>query len=129
LKKKSRKDVAKEAAISYFGLSSAMKSFPKGTKVDIIEGTGKTKLKGNTLKLDQALEKIWNDNVGNLSRTARLASQDVAHYANKIGLKVTDKNLEKWMNEITDAHQNIFLVIVKGSSGKKLLMVNTDVTM
>ena len=126
--RKSRKDIAEEAAIAYYGLSSATKSFPKGVKVDVLEGGSQTEMRGNAAKVGQEVDKLWNEYVGGLSRTARISSQDILYIAKKLGLTPSDKIVEEWMVDIANAHPNVCLVTVTHGKNRKLLLVNTDVT-
>jgi hypothetical protein len=126
--RRSRKDIAVRAAIAYYGFSSATKSFPKGVKVDVLEGKGKEELRGNAAKVATEVDKIWNENVGTLSRTARISNIDIKFYAKKLGLKATDKKVEEWMKAIADAIANVYLVTINHGKTKKMLLVNTNVT-
>jgi hypothetical protein len=126
--RRSRKDIAIRAAIAYYGFSSAAKTFPKGVKVDVLAGKGTGELRGNAAKVATEIEKVWNENIGTSSRTARISNQDMKFYAKRLGLKVTDKNIEEWMKGIAESTPNVYLVYVTHGKLKKLLLVNTDVS-
>lgn len=126
--RKSRKDVAIQAAIAYYGLSSATRSFPKGVDVNVYDGKGGGELRGNVAKVAAEIDKVWNENIGGLSRTARLSLEDVAFYARRLGLKANEKSVEEWMKAIAESHPNVIMVMVKHNNIRKVLLVNTDVT-
>ncbi len=130
-------DIAKDAAVAYFGLSSSENSFPKGTevtyhkKVDIEPDTS-----GFFTDLKERIDKIWTENIGNMSRVARMSDVDFTHYVNQLrtdrGAKPlnTDSNLiEMWMKMMTSADRKLILVEIKSSEGRKLLLVNTGIRM
>lgn len=112
----------------FYGLSSATKSFPKGVKVEVFKGSGSGDLRGKAAKVAAEVDKVWNENVGSLSRTARLASDDVKFLAKRLGVKADDKTIEEWMKAIAESNSNVYLVMVTHNKKVKLLLVNTDVT-
>jgi hypothetical protein len=126
--RKSRKDIAIEAAIAYYGFSSAAKSFPKGVQVEVLEGGSPGEMRGNAAKVGQEVDKHWNESVGGLSRTSRISGEDMKYIAKKIGLTPNDKLVEEWMVEITNTHPQVCLVKLTYNKARKLLLVNTDVT-
>jgi hypothetical protein len=126
--RKSRKDIAIEAAVSYYGLSSATKSFPKGVQVDVLEGRSQGEMRGNAAKIGIEVDKHWNESVGSLSRTSRISNEDMKYIAKKIGLSPNDKTVEEWMVEITNTHPQVCLVTITYNKSRKMLLVNTDVT-
>jgi len=126
--RRSRKDIARRAAIAYYGFSSVTKTFPKGVKVDVFRGSSSGELRGNAAKVATEIEKVWNENIGTFSRTARISNQDMKFYARRLGLTVTDKNVEEWMKGIADSTPNVYLVYITHGKLKKLLLVNTDVS-
>jgi hypothetical protein len=126
--RKSRKDIAIEAAVSYYGLSSANKSFPKGVQVDVLEGGKQGEMRGNAAKVGLEVDKHWNESVGSLSRTSRISNEDMKYIVKKIGLTPNDKTVEEWMVEITNTHPQVCLVTITYNKSRKMLLVNTDVT-
>jgi hypothetical protein len=126
--RKSRKDIATDAAIGYYGFSSATKSFPKGVQVEVLEGGSPGEMRGNAAKIGQEVDKHWNESVGSLSHTARISSEDMKYIAKKVGLSPNDKLVEEWMVEITNTHPQVCLVTITYNKSRKLLLVNTDVT-
>ena len=105
-----------------------MKSFPKGVKVEVLEGGSPGEMRGNAAKVCQEVDKHWNEAIGGLSRTSRISSEDMKFIAKKVGLTPNDKVVEEWMVDITNAHPNVCLVTVTHGKNRKLLLVNTDVT-
>lgn len=126
---KSKNDIAKSAAIAYYGFSSRTDGFPKGTEINVYEGDNRNDVDPSTKRLNEALVSIWNDNVGTLSRTARLSETDIAFHAQSIGLALAKGKVEKWMKGIADLNNHILLVEIVNRDRKKLLLVNTEVTM
>ena len=126
--RKSRRDIAIEAAVAYYGLSSATKSFPKGVQVEVLEGGTRGEMRGNAAKVGIEVDKSWNESVGSLSRTSRISSEDLKYIAKKIGITPNDKTVEEWMVEITNTHPQVCLVTVNQGKNRKLLLVNTDVS-
>jgi len=133
----SKKDVAEKAAVAYFGLSSSMDRFPKGTKVNVYESFGSNpKTTGFLGELAKKIESVWHENIGTYSRTARLSTHDFLYYINKLReergaspLTLKSALIETWMKNITDLYDEVVLVEVGNGEKRKLLLVNTKITL
>ncbi|MEW6070731.1 MAG: hypothetical protein AB1485_08955, partial [Candidatus Thermoplasmatota archaeon] len=103
-----KKEIAKKAAIAYFGLSSSTKSFPEGVQINIYESCGTNPNRvGFLAELADYIEKIWEENIGTLSRTARLSQHDFLWYVNKLRtergaspLTLRSSLIEQWMKSL-----------------------------
>lgn len=122
--------IAREAAIAYYGLSSAEDGFPKGTQIKIFDEFG---MDSQTLEyvkrnIAKKVEAAWNDCIGTLSRTARMSSLD---FASMLGMKnrIDWKKVENWMKCITDLYEDVLFVEVAKDGDRKLLLVNTKISM
>ncbi len=132
-----KKDIAEKAAVAYFGFSSGMEKFPKGTKTSIYESFGSTpKTTGFLGELAKKIESVWHENIGNYSRTARLSAHDFLYYVNQLReergaslLTLKSALIETWMKNITDLYDNVVLVEIVNSNKRKLLLVNTKVSL
>ncbi|MDI6856506.1 MAG: hypothetical protein QMD21_06995 [Candidatus Thermoplasmatota archaeon] len=132
-----RKEIAKKAAIAYFGLSSSTKSFPEGVQLNIYESCGtNAKREGFLAELANYIEKIWEENIGSLSRTARLSEADFLYYVNKLrtergasSLTLRSLLIERWMKNLVDLYEELVLAEVVKNSERKLLLVNTKMSL
>lgn len=132
-----KKVIAKKTAIAYFGLSSSTKNFPEGVQVNIYESFGTApRAEGFLKELSKKIEEAWQENIGTLSRTARLSQHDFLYYVNKLreergAAKLTLRSslIERWMKDLVDLYDELVLVEVISNSKRKLLLVNTKITM
>lgn len=135
--KNSKNEVAEKTAISYFGLSSAMDKFPKGTKINVYESfDSKPETTGFLGELAKKIESVWHENIGSYSRTARLSTHDFLYYINNLReergaspLTLKSALIETWMKNITDLYDDVVLVEVDSGEKRKLLLVNTKITL
>jgi hypothetical protein len=129
-------DIAKRAAAAYYGLSSDNKRIPKGWDIEYLRQHSLIPKESEFLvRLDRLINAKWSDNIGNVSRTARMSDLDFLVYANELleeaGLPIVrpgDERVIQWMAYV--ASKDDALVLVRVSRGKdvKLLLVNTSIT-
>ena len=129
-------DIAKRAAAAYFGLSSDNKRIPKGWSIEYLRQHSLIPKKSEFLvMLNTLIGHKWSDNIGNVSRTARMSDLDFLVYANELleeaSLPIVqpgDERVIQWMAYV--ASRDDALVLVRVSRGKdvKLLLVNTAIT-
>lgn len=132
-----KKEIAEKTALAYFGFSSGMEKFPKGTKVDVHENfDSNPKTTGFLGELAKKIESVWHENIGNYSRTSRLSGHDFLYYVNHLReergaslLTLKSALIETWMKNITDLYPEVALVEVMNGSKRKLLLVNTKITL
>jgi hypothetical protein len=135
--KNSKEEVAEKTAIAYFGLSSAIDKFPKGTKINVYESfDSNPKTTGFLGELAKKIEFVWHENIGTYSRTARLSTHDFLYYINRLReergaspLTLKSALIETWMKNITDLYPEVVLVEVVNGNKRKLLLVNTKITL
>jgi hypothetical protein len=131
------KEIAKKTTIAYFGLSSSTKSFPEGIEINIYESCGtNAKREGFIAELASYIEKIWEENIGTLSRTARLSQHDFLYYVNRLRtergaspLTLRSSLIEQWMKSLVDLYEELVLVEILKNSEHKLLLVNTKMSL
>ncbi len=132
----SKADVAKKAALSYFGLSQARDGFPRGTKLEIFET-----FEGNVAPdefvgaLEALLKTKWTDNIGSMSRVSRISAHDLCAYANALKQKMgsapltpESPELEAIMRKLVGMNGALAMVKITHTKGVKLLLVNSEVT-
>lgn len=119
---------ALKAAAAYYGFSTNERSLP-----DAVEASVSTVPDGGTSEVpDDVRETIveaWSENVGAVSRTARLAHTDVAHYVKEARGRSTPPDLDEvrpWMEGMIG--DGVCLVEIERSGETKLLLVNTDIS-
>lgn len=125
------KSTAMSAVVSYLGLSSSTRDFPKGVQIDFIEDEEKPADDDDFFKdLRERLVGMWNDNVGTLSKTPRISNIDLTHYINQMrmerGAKALDSDsplIERWMKMIQTVDKKVVLVKVSSSDGDRLVLV------
>ncbi|MBU2564847.1 MAG: hypothetical protein KJ655_01135 [Candidatus Thermoplasmatota archaeon] len=135
--KNNKKEVAEKTAIAYFGLSSAIDKFPKDTKINIHESfDSDPKTTGFLGELAKKIESVWHENIGTYSRTARLSTHDFLYYINNLReergaspLTLKSALIETWMKNITDLYDDVVLVEIVNGNKRKLLLVNTKITL
>lgn len=133
----SKKEIAKKAAVAYYGFSSATDSFPKDTKINIYENFGTApKSEGFIGELAKKIEEAWQENIGTMSRTARISQYDFLYYVNQLreergaaSLTLRSSLIEQWMKNLVDLYPDVLLVEVVNNDRRKLLLVNTKITM
>jgi hypothetical protein len=129
-------DIAKRAAAAYYGLSSDNKRIPKGWDIEYLRQHSLIPKETEFLvRLNSHISAKWSDNIGNVSRTARMSDLDFLVYANELLeeaslpiVKPGDERVIQWMAYV--ASQDDALVLIRVSRGKeeKLLLVNTAIT-
>ena len=125
------KNAAVNAVVSYLGLSSSTRDFPKGVKVDLIEDEEMPAEDDDFFKdLKGRMNALWNDNVGSLSKVPRMSNIDLAHYVNQMraerGAKALDSDsplIERWMTMLRTVDKNLVLLKVTSSDGDRLFLV------
>jgi len=128
-----RKKTAFTAAVSYLGLSSSTKDFPKGVEVEIItNGEPPADDDGFFNELRERIDSLWRDNVGTLSKVSRMSNIDFAHYVNELrmergakALEVDSPLIERWMRMFVAVDRKVVLVRVNSSEGERLILVRT----
>lgn len=129
-------DIAKRAAAAYFGLSSDNKRIPKGWQIEYLRQHSLIPKETPFLeRLKDVISSKWSDNIGSVSRTARMSDLDVLVYANELLeeanlpiVKPEDERILGWMAYVASFDDN--LVLVRLSQGKvvKHLLVNTAIS-
>jgi hypothetical protein len=129
-------DIAKRAAAAYYGLSSDKKRIPKSWDIEYVRQVSLVPKETPFLvRLNDLITEKWSDNIGSVSRTARMSDLDFLVYANELleegGLpkvKPGDERVLGWMAYV--AHQDDALVLVRLTQKRetKLLLVNTAIT-
>jgi hypothetical protein len=137
------KQIALKAAVNYYGLSSRADRFTPNVKVYYYPEDS-NRIKVNTSKddfldeLNTYINSKWDDNIGSLSKTARLGLLDFAFYVNQLrkskGMNILNvKNpiekeiLIKWMKNIADINNSVILVELEHNKKRKYLLVNTAI--
>lgn len=133
----SKKEIAKKAAVAYYGFSSATDSFPKDAVINIYENFGtEPKQEGFIGELAKKIEEAWQENIGTVSRTARISQYDFLYYVNQLreergaaSLTLKSSLIEQWMKNLVDLYPDVLLVEIVNNDKRKLLLVNTKITM
>jgi len=120
---KNQRRTAITAAAAYFGLSKSPTSFPRSVRVSVLDG--KPCRLGAFEALDGRLKEAWRDNIGPLSRTARLGERDVAAILKELGQTVPPERIPDLMLGIADAHPSVLAVEVEHQGVVRLIVVNT----
>ena len=129
-------DIAKKATAAYYGLSSDPKRVPKGWEIEYLRQHSLIPKENEFLvRLDTLVNAKWSDNIGNVSRTARMSDLDFIVYANELmekgGLplvKPGDERIIQWMAYVASRDDALVLVRVSKGPEEKLLLVNTSIT-
>ncbi len=129
-------DIAKKATAAYYGLSSDPKRVPKGWEIEYLRQHSLIPKENEFLvRLDTLINSKWSDNIGNVSRTARMSDLDFIVYANELleeaGLplvKPGDERIIQWMAYVASKDEALILVRVSKGAEQKLLLVNTTIT-
>ena len=86
-------DIAKRAAAAYYGLSSDNKRIPKGWNIEYLRQHSLIPKESEFLiRLNSHISAKWSDNIGNVSRTARMSDLDFLVYANEL----LEENNKAW---------------------------------
>lgn len=125
--------IALKAAAAYYGFSSADTSLPKAVDASVntvLNGPEETAFLKD---LAEAVKRAWPENVGGISRTARLGEEDLVHYANQVlakqGKKPVspgDAKVRAWMEYLVG--DGVCLVELTHGKKAKLLLVNTNIS-
>jgi hypothetical protein len=129
-------DIAKRAAAAYYGLSSDPKRIPKGWEVEYLRQHSLIPKENEFLiRLNTRISSKWNDNIGNVSRTARMSDLDFLVYANELLeeadlpiVRPGDERVIQWMAYVASKDDSLVLVRVSKGAEEKLLLVNTSIT-
>jgi hypothetical protein len=129
-------DIAKRAAAAYYGLSSDNKRIPKGWDVEYLRQHSLIPKETEFLvRLNRLITGKWSDNIGSVSRTARMSDLDFLVYANELLeeanlpiVKPGDERVIHWMAYVASKDDALVLVRVSRSKEEKLLLVNTSIT-
>ncbi len=129
-------DIAKRAAAAYYGLSSDDKRIPKGWDIEYLRQHSLIPAESEFLiRLDTHITGKWSDNIGNVSRTARMSDLDFLVYANELLdeanlpiVKPGDERIIQWMAYVASKDDALVLVRVSRGKEEKLLLVNTAIT-
>ncbi|MEM2900043.1 MAG: hypothetical protein QXT63_04565 [Thermoplasmata archaeon] len=132
----SKADIARKAAISYFGLSQSKDGFPRGTKIEIFENfQGESANDDFINELDSFLKKKWFDNIGSLSKVARISAHDLCAYANALRqnknlptLSPSSPEIELIMKKLISLNPSLTLVKITHTKDTKYLLVNSEVS-
>ena len=129
-------DIAKRTAAAYYGLSSDPKRIPKGWNIEYLRQHSLVPKENEFLvRLNSHINSKWSDNIGNVSRTARMSDLDFLVYANDMleeaGLPIVkpgDERIIQWMAYVASKDDALVLVRVSKGAEAKLLLVNTSIT-
>ena len=129
-------DIAKRAAAAYFGLSQDKKRIPKGWEVEYVRQHSIIPKETPFLeKLDALVNSKWSDNIGSVSRTARMSDLDLIVYANELlesaHLPIAqpgDPQVLGWMAYVASRSEDLMLLRLSQGKVVKLLLVNTAIT-
>ncbi|MEW6069755.1 MAG: hypothetical protein AB1485_03985 [Candidatus Thermoplasmatota archaeon] len=139
MQNKDKLEIARKAASAYFGFSKRLDNFPDSMKIDFYDGTkNKSEQQHDNflVAVNEMLESVWNDEIGSLSKIARLSLYDFAFYVNGLrknrGMKPLSIDtpgekeiLVKWMRCIVDLNDSVVLVELTYNDKQKYLLVNT----
>lgn len=124
---------ALKAAAAYYGFSSAETSLPKTVDASVntvLAGPDETPYLKAVAK---AIRRAWPENVGNVSRTARLGEEDLVFYLNQVRadqgmdpVAAGDKAVREAMEHLVG--DGVCLVELTQGKTSKLLLVNTDMS-
>lgn len=119
---------ALKAAAAYYGFSTNERSLP-----DAVDASVSTVPDGDGSDVPddvrEAIAGAWSENVGQVSRTARLSHTDVAHYVKEARGRSTRPDLDEvrpWMESMVG--DGVCLVEIERSGETKLLLVNTEIS-
>ncbi len=129
-------DIAKRAAAAYYGLSSDDKRIPKGWDIEYLRQHSLIPKESEFLvRLNSHINAKWSDNIGNVSRTARMSDLDFLVYANELLeeanlpiVKPGDERIIQWMAYVASQDDALVLVRVSRGTDEKLLLVNTAIS-
>jgi hypothetical protein len=129
-------DIAKRATAAYYGLSSDPKRIPKGWEIEYLRQHSLIPSETPFLvRLNSYVSGKWSDNIGSVSRTARMSDLDFLVYANELleeanlpVVKPGDGRVIQWMAYVAAQDEMLVLVRVSKGSEEKLLLVNTNIT-
>ena len=129
-------DIAKRTAAAYYGLSSDNKRIPKGWEIEYLRQHSLIPKESEFLiRLNSQINGKWSDNIGNVSRTARMSDLDFLVYANELLeeanlpiVKPGDERVIQWMAFVASKDDALILVRVSHGDDVKLLLVNTAIT-
>lgn len=141
MQNKNKLEIAKHAALAYFGFSKGTDKFPKGARIYFYDGSSSNSepCKDDfSAALNETIKSIWQDEIGSLSKTARLSLHDFAFYVNELrknygmnplSIKVPSERelLTKLMKSIADLNNSVILVGLTHGKVQKFLLVNTAI--
>ncbi len=141
MQNKNKLEIAKRAALAYFGFSKGSDKFPKGARIYFYDGSSNNPEHGKddfSAALNETLKSIWQDEIGSLSKTARLGLHDFVFYVNELrknygmnqlSIKVPAERdlLIKLMRSIADLNDSVILVGLTHGKEQKFLLVNTAI--
>lgn len=123
-----KRRTALKAAAAYYGFSTNDRSLP-----DAVEASVSTVPESDPPEVPddvrETIETAWSENVGAISRTARLSHTDLGHYVQKARGRSTRPDLDEvrpWMEGLVGG--GICLVEIERSGETKLLLVNTAIS-
>lgn len=124
---------ALKAASAYYGFSSNENALPDS--VDVSVNTVLDRDGGSPFldELEDVLRKAWPENVGQISRTARLGDRDFAYYVNRLRDKKGQSPVAHDDPEVRDAMEHfvgdgVCLVEIDRNGDAKTLLVNTQMS-
>ena len=129
-------DIAKKATAAYYGLSSDPKRIPHGWNIEYLRQHSLIPKENEFLiRLDTLVNSKWSDNIGSVSRTARMSDLDFLVIANELLeeanlplVKPGDERIIQWMAYVASKDEALILVRVSKGNEQKLLLVNTNIT-
>ena len=74
------------------------------------------------------VKEVWRDNIGSLSRTARLGERDIQAIAEEMALKVSTDRIHDIMLGIAEAHKQVLAIEVEHQGSVRMLLVNTGMS-
>lgn len=124
---------ALKAAAAYYGFSSNDRSLPDAAEASVntvLDGPDPTEF---LEALADRIKQAWPENVGAISRTARLGHTDFAYYANEVRRSRGDGELDPAGDEIARAMEHfvgdgVCLVEIERRGETKRLLVNTNIS-
>ena len=118
--------LALKAALAYYGFSSNTKAFPKGTKMNLV--TPAACRHPDFTVVAEKVKSLWQENIGSLSRAARLSRDDLRAITKELGKTIPDDKLDDILVGIAATDPTKLLVVeVQHGEDSKLLLVNTAV--
>lgn len=141
MQNKNKLEIAKRAALAYFGFSKGLDKFPKGARIYFYDGSSNNSEPGKdafSAALNKTIKSVWQDEIGSLSKTARLSLHDFAFYVNELrknygmnqlSIKVPAERelLIKLMKKIAESNDSVILVGLTYGKEQKFLLVNTAI--